>query len=450
MPKKNKKKQIKPINVLKSEREEYYDLIIVSKNGDKFCLHREILKKRCVFFENLDMKYLENLNLCYSTEACATLMNLMYSNSYQDVEIANDCILEVWQLCFQYDIKAYIQYCEAKISLLLTSHTFNWWEIANQAILFKSQILLDQLLTMKLTVTFDITQRLNLDVQKMLLKKWFMIQDKPIKKIKLNEHTQYAKIGTEAKIDTELKMETDMMMNQKEFVFFGEKKNCDLVISNNEDCKFYLHRVVLDMTSTTFLQQYVPESILQYSTETCRIFFALFYGPKNLTTVKQNCFCELFEIITYFKMIHFQESFETEFKRRIENNLITLLEASSILIHFENREQYMKLLRKLSFNILDIDKMEQRTVICFLHHIYKNDGILFDVVDRSGHWYRANLIEKTDDYHIYHFLGWESKFNEKIYKCDLPSRVCAPYTKKLKKKTVSPLGKRYWLEDEFV
>ncbi len=418
MPKKNrrqaKKSAANDITQIPNEgydNKQYYDLIISSKIGEKFYVHRYILQQRSAFFENLDMKYLDTINLNYSSEACLIFVTLMYSNSFRDVEITSEHILEVWKLCFQYDIQPYILHCEAELLKTFNIESQEWWLIANQAVQFKSKRVLEKFFEINFVLTPQIVQNLPCKVQKLLFQKWSearKLQIDPAMANEYNKNTHGQKIKNES---------------TTEHVFFGEKADCDLIITNKEECKFFLHRVVLNMKATTFLKTYVAHTKLPYSTQACTFFFSWFYG-QNITNYEGDII-EVLKMSLTYKMAVLNEILETQF---MKNNTMTFVELADVWADLEYPVKFLNLFYKLPLNVADIPKLKQEFVSYFLLALfgYGLDKSVFDVRDKENQWYRAILIEKSEQYHKFHFLGWSDIQDEKIFVADLPLRVCYP------------------------
>ncbi len=263
---------------------------------------------------------------------------------------------------------------------------------------------------------------------------------------------KYMKRFTQNSSNCPLKTEQEKkpMVILTEVVFFGKKEDCELVIENKHACKFYLHKVILNMKAPAFLENYILGSLLNYSCEACVVFFSLLYGIKK---INNQTILEVLAMVIFFKMQNFRETLESELRLYMDNDELTFLEVANAFFDLGlDIKDYVLRFQRLPFCLKDVHKLDRRFVVLLLKSVLCLGWDLiclhtYDVRDNNGTWFRARLIEKTHNFHKFHFFRWENAHDETIPNAILSSRVFPAGTRKLlKTMNTSATEQRFYLE----
>jgi hypothetical protein len=398
------------------------DLIVTSREGSFFYLHAIMLQVQSGVFRDLEWNSKMTVSFDHSTEACHLFFKLLYENWVPNllVGVEISLLLQVWKIAFQYDVSHYCECIADELELNLKSQSVEELiEIANTASFVKSESTMLRLFSYLLQPgVLTLLQLQNLDTR--------------FKDFYLMEHLKCDKIQQEIELQNELREITN-----ESFEFFGPKEECDLIVTNLQNCTFYVHRILVLLASKNTNITSEKMQIWNYSTHAIKLFFELLYRRTIPDNTPLRELFELIKILRDFKVESHLENLENLFDKQIINcsDIAFLIQITNEIVNENTRKMLFdklmqpKLLSKSQFLQLGTNFKDTFLVSLLKIPDFKI-GDLFEVQDHENKWYYATVKDISFSAVLFHFEGWAENNDKWIPKNS--KSICAIGTRKIK------------------
>jgi hypothetical protein len=165
---------------------------VKTKGNGHIFVHSLILEIRSPVFRELEYKTNEKtvIDFDFSYEASLAFFDLMYAIDINEIELNTHHILEVWKICFKYDMKPYFDMITTVVKDLMTTFDddeFCWINIGNLASQYKQidliNFIFEKYVVCNLFVCNNIPMsKLNPDFKDHLLSRFLTLQPNMQKK----------------------------------------------------------------------------------------------------------------------------------------------------------------------------------------------------------------------------------------------------------------------------